>query len=126
MNIRVLEPKDLPIIEEIHAKYHNGFPLPDFTKFAVAFVVEDETGRVITGGGVRAIIESLIVTDNSISVRDRRQALLMVLEASLHFTKQMGGDHLHAFIGEEENRWYDQLKRYGFKDCYGRAVYIDT
>lgn len=123
MIIRSLQSNDLEKLKDIHEKFFkDDFPLPDFTKFICAFVVTDTNDRVISGGGIRTICESVIVTDKDFSARDRKQALLEMLQSSIYFANKSGFDQIHAFVTDD--KWYEKLKKYGFNDCKGRVIFI--
>ena len=121
--IRALTIEDIEKLKEIHQKYYSDFEFPDFSKFLCSFAVTDESNRIITGGGVKPIAESILLTDKQFSARDRRIALLQILQASMFVIGKAGYDQLHAFIKDE--KWSVQLKKYGFRNCKGEALYIN-
>lgn len=124
--IRPLEERDLLRLREIHQKYYNDkFTFPDFlNNYISLFVVEDDkTKEIITAGGIRTIVESIIVTNKDVSARKRVSALHQVLLSSCYFAERNGYSQIHAFIQEPE--WENQLKSVGFRDCKGNAVYYN-
>lgn len=114
MNIRALDSFDIEKLREIHSKYFSEhFEFPDFLNgFMCAFVVTDDLGNIISGGGVRLIAESVIITDKKYSVRDRRKALYQVLDVSEFITRKTGLSKLHAIT--DDNIWKKHLNRIGF------------
>jgi hypothetical protein len=122
MNIRALTPADVNEIKRIHKQYPE-FELPDFlTNYYGAFVVESE-GRVITCGGVHPIAESVILTDKTTDIDERRQALYQVLQASAFIARNKGFDQLHASIINDE-KWKRHLLKVGFRPTKGDVLVI--
>lgn len=124
MILRRMQTFDLMQIQYIHQKYYNDeFPLADFqdTHFLPQYVVIDDNDRIITAGGVRTILESIFVTNQDFSPRDRREALLMLLEALIHEARAEKYNQIHAFIIEDDT-WEKQLEKYGFSRCRGNAL----
>lgn len=120
--IRLMQKSDLNELRQIHEKYYEKeFVFPEFGKFIAPFTVI-ENDQIVVAGGVRTIIESVLITNKDFPVRDRRSALYNALAASTHITKSAGHDQLHAFI--QDPVWEKQLKRIGFKDCVGKALVI--
>jgi PAS domain-containing protein len=125
MKIRALVPSDIDEIRRIHEQfYKEEFDFPDFlNNFLCAFVVTDEDGKIISAGGVRAIAESVIVTDKNFSVRDRRQALYQVLDVSEFITKHADFKELHAFV--QDTTWISFLMTVGFCPTKGKALVLE-
>ena len=123
MNIRAMVPDDLVAIKEIHEKYFKDeFLFPDFTKnFINAFVVENE-GSIVAAGGIRNILESIVISNKDMSNRKRRDSLLMLLGASNFTARFAGHDVFHAFI--TDSNWKNQLMKYGFKVGKGENLII--
>lgn len=114
MNIRALHPADIDELREIHARYYSKeFEFPDFlNNFLCCFVVVDDKDSIISGGGVRLIAESVLLTDKSRSTRDRRTALLQILDASEYLAKRADFSRLHAVTENED--WKNHLSKIGF------------
>lgn len=125
MNVRPMEPKDLPDIELIHSKYFSDeFALPDFSdKFLCKFVIEDDDGEIICAAGVRVIAESIMITDQDITAREKRNSLMQALNASIYMSGKNGFDHLHVFA--QGDVWNNILKKVGFRNCKGNALVIN-
>lgn len=114
MDIRALRPNDIDKLRDIYEKYYsNDFLFPDFlNNFLCAFVVTDDNNNIITGGGIRLIAESVIVTDQNYPIKERRKALYQVLDASEFITRRSGLDKLHAVT--DNNKWKQHLNKVGF------------
>lgn len=112
--IRAIQPEDIDRMKSIWEKfYQNDMPFPNFfDKYLCAFVVEDE-GRIITGGGVRTIVESIILTDKSQYARSRVRALMEMLEASKFVASRNGYNNLNVFT--QDVSWKNHLMKVGFK-----------
>lgn len=124
MILRAMMQRDLEQVKAIHEKYYGAeFPLPDFvTNYLCAFVVVGEGDSIISAGGVRTLLESVLITDKSFSPETRKEALLDILAANIHFAKQGNFDGIHAFVQDE--KWAKRLRRTGFKDTIGKALYL--
>lgn len=124
MILRAMMPRDLDAVKAIHEKYYGQeFPLPDFvTNYLCAFVVLDEDGSIISAGGVRTLLESVLITDKSFEPEVRKEALLHILGANLHCAKRGNFEGIHAFV--QDKKWANRLRRVGFKDAIGEALYL--
>ena len=119
--IRSIMKRDLVQLKDIHEKfYSNEFPISDLAGLACAFCVVDEFDRVVTAGGVRTIVEAVIVTDKDVDVEHRRFALLEMMKTATDTTRAMGYDQLHAFVQDE--KWQRHLIKYGFKPTIGKSL----
>jgi len=120
---RSLVPEDIEKLRSIHEKFFkDDFTFPDFTKFICASVVTDTKDRIICGGGVKPLAESIVITDKDFSPKERKDALLEMLNASLWYANKAGFEQVHAFVTDD--KWYEKLKNYGFNDCKGKAIFI--
>jgi hypothetical protein len=124
--IRNLQITDLEQLQDIHKKHYiNEFAFPNFqNNFMSLFTVIDREGQIISAGGVRAIAESVIITDLDATPRQRRKALLEILQASVVSCRSNGFDQLHAFV--KGKNWEKVLNKYEFKPCSGTALYRNT
>lgn len=122
--IRCYEKSDLEKLKELHGKYFaDQFHLPDMQKFMCAFVVEDEKG-IITMGGVRAIVEAVIVTDQSRSALDRMKAIYHITDAAIFVTRSYGYDQIYAFSQRE--KWFKRMRKsLGFRRPQGECLLLD-
>lgn len=125
MKLRCISFDDITQLREIHSKhFKNEFENPNFfDNFLSSFVVTDENNKIITGGGVRTIIEAVIVTDKDVEIQERRMALLEMLKMSAFVGNSNGYKELHAFIQDED--WMRHLKKAGFNETKGRSLVLN-
>ena len=124
LNIKNLIPTDIPEIRKIHEKYFKDeFKFPDFLKgYVNAFVIQDDDGSIIVAGGVRPIMESILITDLSCTPRERYEGLRLALNASQVACERINHFQLHAFV--QDDLWIHHLEKYGFKDTKGKSLVI--
>lgn len=125
MDIRSMRIEDIDRLRKIHLRYYRDeFEFPNFSEnFLSSFVVTDKNDEVITGGGVRAITEAIIITDKSYDIDKRRVALQEMLAASAFAAASHEYRQLHAFIQDE--KWLKHLKRVGFKETVGKSIVLN-
>ncbi len=124
--IRSFEPYDEIAVRKIHQKhYGEEFSMPNFmNKFIGAFTIENEDNEIITVGGIRPILESVIVTDKDKAPKERMEALYTMLEASAFIGQRHGFDQIHAFI--HDPKWSNRLqKSFKFSPTKGQSLYLD-
>jgi glutathione peroxidase-family protein len=123
MIIRNIVENDLEQLKEIHQKYYSHeFPFEDFIgRFFESMVVEDK-GEIISACTLRTLIEAVMITDKNVETGLRREALLRILATSLLVAGRTGHCSVQAFI--QDDTWEKQLKRYGFRECKGKALFI--
>lgn len=125
MRVRRLDFDDITQLRDIHNKHYNDeFEFPDLITFMSSIVVTDDNDKVITGGGVKLIPESIIITDKDWPIEERRKALLEMFRASVFCCGVNGYNQLHAFIQDE--KWLRHLKRFGFKETKGKSLYFNV
>lgn len=124
MEIRSILNSDIEKLKEIHAKFfQDEFPFPDFTRdFHCVFSVTDDGGNIISSGGVRSIAESIIITDKNFPIKERREALIKMLQAHSFIAAHHGYDALHAFI--QDNAWKRHLTAHGFRPTVGQSIIL--
>jgi hypothetical protein len=123
--IRNLGMQDLAKVIEIHRKYYaEEFSINEFfnkiTGLAAAFNNKDE---IIVVGGVRPILEIVNMTNKDIDVKERRDALLEILEMNKRTARSLVHKELHAFVQDE--KWERHLIKSGFRHTVGRALVIN-
>jgi hypothetical protein len=111
--------------KDIHEKfYKEEFSFPGFGNINFpAFGLVNDSNKLITVGGVRPIAEMILLTDKETSTRARFYALQEALNFGKYLTRAKGLDQLHAFV--QEDQWANQLRKYGFVDCIGKALVTD-
>src|SRR5215471_7998007 len=123
MNIRLMKEQDKLELRKIWDEFYSKeFPFSSFNNFVSAFTVENE-GKIITAGGIRPIAESVIITDKNFSVKERRAALYIMLQAQLYAAGNHRFEHLHAFIQDES--WQLCLERIGFRESKGKCLILE-
>lgn len=115
MMIRALNPSDIDELRNIHARHFlEEFEFPDFLhNFLCCFVVVNNQGNIVSGGGVRLIAESVILTNKDYAADERRAALYQILDASEYVTKKADFNHLHAVT--DNTKWMQHLSKVGFQ-----------
>jgi hypothetical protein len=123
--IRALSPTDISELRAIHdMHFRDEFDFPNFLRFITAFVVEDDdTGEIITAGGIRTIAECVLVTDLSRDPRVRAKALRQMLEASKFVCNRMGFDQI--YVWSQNSRYSKRLMRTGFRLPQGQSLILD-
>lgn len=122
MEIRQLVKEDERELRTIHERYYkHEFTFEEFhDHFINMFAVTHDDGRIISAGGTRAICESVIVTDKGFSLRQRREALLKILQMSIFSARQAGFRELHATA--QDLSWENILRKYEFADPKGKFL----
>lgn len=124
MIIRSFEQEDYFTLKDLHEKhFREEFILPDFfNRYHCVFTVED-SGGIITLGGVRPIAECVTVTNKDIHPKIRLEALFKILDASMYVANSYGYDQLHAFV--QDKRWSNRLQKHCFRPTKGQSLVLD-
>jgi len=122
--IRALFKRDLDQLKSIHERfYQDEFSLSDLNRFISSFaVIDDSNGKIITAGGIRSIVETIIVTDKDTPIEKRQEALIDLLQVAKNTTKQAGYTQLHAFV--QDAKWMRHLISHGFIPTVGKSLVI--
>jgi len=119
--IRALLKRDLGTIKTIHEKfYEKEFSLDELNRFICSFVAVDANDRPIVAGGIRTIVEAVIVTDKDVAIESRIKALQDWLNMAKQATRDAGYLELTAFI--QDDKWYRHLTKYGFIPTVGKSL----
>jgi hypothetical protein len=125
MIIRTFRPDDIVQLKEIHERYYKEeFSLQDFCSSFMDFFVMVDDDKIISAGGVRAIAESVIMTDKSAHNRTKYKALVQMLQAQTFTCNKRGFNQLHAFVQDKD--WENHLKKFGFRNCKGHPLFIEV
>lgn len=126
MRLRCIDYSDEEQLRTIHAKYFNSeFEFPDlYTNFLSSFVVTDDDGKIVVGGGIRPIVEAVIITNRDISIGKRRDALIEMLRMSAFGTASRGYKELHAFV--QDDKWLRHLEKAGFRKTKGQSLVLSV
>lgn len=124
MNIRKMNEEDKIQLRKIHDEfYSNEFPFSHFDNFLSAFVIEDND-KIVVGGGIRPIVESIILTDKNFKSREKREALYNMLQCQLFAASRLKYEHLHAFVQDES--WQHCLEKIGFHSPKGNCLILEV
>jgi len=125
MIIRSLRVEDQPKLDELHDKYFSEFEKTDFTKnFLGAFVCCDDKDRIVMGGGIRPVAETIIVTDKSANPHLLGDALLETLRFSKFTAKHFNIAVLYAFVNDP--KYAKHLVKHGFNPVDAEALYLSV
>lgn len=125
MIIRSFQDDDFEKLKQIHERfYKDEFSFNDFCHAFINFFVVMEDTEIVCAGGVRAIAESVIMTNQDAKPRIKQRALTQMLQAQLFTCGRAKFTQLHAFV--QDRNWERHLIDAGFKSCKGRAVFIEV
>lgn len=125
MKVRAINPSDINELKIVHDKFFkNEFEFPDFLNgYLSSFVVIDDNEGIVTAGGVRAIAETVLITNKDYNIKKRHLALLKSLMMSSHIARSNKFDQLHAFV--QDKNWLGHLKKVGFTETKGQALVLN-
>ena len=124
--IRTPNLNDLDELKKIHEKhYSNEFIFEDFLNNSLSnfIIIDDKDGQIITAGSVRPIAEMVAITNLDKSPRSRRDALYESLQIAQFILQNTNMRQLHVFV--QDTKWEEQLKKSGFQQTKGNALYIN-
>lgn len=115
--------RDLGFVKTIHEKFYNReFDISELNKFMCSFVSVDANDKPIVAGGIRTIVEAIIVTDKDAPIEARIDALKEWLLTAKQATNDAGYDHMLAFV--QDGKWMRHLMKYGFIPTAGNGLVI--
>lgn len=114
MQIRAINREDNPQIRQLYEEYYKqDFNFPDFyNNYLSAFTITNDMGRIIIVGGVRAIGETILMTDKWFNRMTIGRALVEAQNISLYTCEKFGIEYLHAFVKDEN--YAKHLIQHGF------------
>jgi hypothetical protein len=113
MIVRQMNHQDMEVLKVMHKKFYSEFDFPGFLKkFLLSFVIEDDDGNLILGGGIQPLAEALLVTNQDMSRIKIGKALVEAQQVALHVCRQFQIDELVAFVKNEE--YANHLIQHGF------------
>jgi len=128
MTVRLMEDHDLLPLNRIHKEFYEkefAFPFNGDNKLLDKYVITDEKGEIITFGALELSLEAIVITNKLIDVRERREAFHKLLHCLQFCATRKGFNSFHATA--QENVWAKQLiKRFGFKECKGKFLYLEV
>jgi hypothetical protein len=125
MKIRQFQESDLEELKRIHKQYEHEFHFDElFSPHATdRFTITDDNDKIVLYGTNALILETFAITNKELSVKDRRAALLMLLQACMFSAGRNNFDQLHCFI--QDDTWAKQLRKYGFRDTKGKSLVLN-
>lgn len=123
MNIDLLDRRDISELERIHDKFYEfKFPLYDPSrKLLEKFIITHE-GHIITFGALELSIEAVVITNQDMDAKLRREGLYKLLECLKYNAKKNDFNSIHCLV--EGNNWIRHLQQAGFKECAGKYLYF--
>jgi len=119
--IRALLKRDLGAVKTIHEKFYGKeFDLTELNRFICSFVSVDVNDRPIVAGGIKTVVEAMIVTDQDASIESRVDALKEWLITAKRSTSDAGYDQMFAFV--QDDKWMRHLMKYGFIPTAGKGL----
>jgi hypothetical protein len=121
MDTRLLKQSDLEEIDRIWQKFYKGeFGLPPLDKAIYAVVVEDKN-KVVGFGQTRLTTESIMIIDQSLSLRDKVNILKLIMEAQTIGMTRAGMYETHAFA---QNTNFARIlkKHFGYEPVLGETL----
>lgn len=119
MNIREMGFSDRDEIDDLYERFFSHIEYPDFldkNDFRCPFVVTEETdsSKVLLAGGIKVILEAVVVTDKNESIRKRQEALLQAMGSVVRIAGDMGYEQVHVFVANDD-QYVKHLQKFGFK-----------
>ena len=122
--IRALLKRDKEQISRIHQEFYKSeFELSQLDNLTCGFASVDAEDKVICAGGIKSIMEMIIVTDKNVDLSKRQLALYDMFKTAGYLTKSAGYPMLHAFVQDEKWARY-LIKHVGFKPTVGQSLVI--
>jgi|SRR5215472_7772932 len=115
MIFRKMQPSDVPLIRALHELYYSEFNFPDFLNYLNAFVIEDDKG-IILAGGIEAIANTLLVTNQARSRVTIGRALVEAQQIALFTASRFGIKEIVAFVNNDE--YAKHLIQHGFSESH--------
>jgi hypothetical protein len=121
MNTRLLKDSDLYEIDQIWQRFYKGeFGLPSLDKAIYAVVVEDKE-KVVGFGQTRLTTESLMIIDQSLTLREKVEILKLIMEAQTIGMTKAGHNESHAFA-QNPNFARILKKHFGYEPVLGETL----
>ena len=116
-------PKALELI-----KADGSYPTPNLDNplyFVKGVALKDD--KIVGVGVIRLTAESMMAVDKNLRLRDRAKIVDTLIQDGMVHTYNAGMDEWHVFItGESIEGYCNTLKkRYGFKECEGKSLFLD-
>jgi hypothetical protein len=112
LKTRAMQPRDVEKVKQLHQRYYPQFDFPDFYQLMCGFIIEDENDEIVIAGGVEAIGEAKIVTNQGRSNITIGKALVDAQRAAYFICQQYGIRELLAFV--DNPSYAKHLVQHGF------------
>lgn len=111
-------------IKEVHEKFHEeDFPLPSYDN-VLADAVADNGQGLIAYGMVKVLAELILISDKDKPLRDRMNALDMLVKAAVSQAKEIGLEQLYITVSDP--RFSELLKKhFGFKTVKAESLVLN-
>lgn len=119
MILRELRPEDLEKLNAING-YENQIDIALDANTLSGAIVEDNKGRIISGGIIRSISEVVLVTDKNVNSISRIKAINELIQYGEYVSKKSGRNEIHAFVTDK--RFEDFLIKLGFRESNGKCL----
>lgn len=116
MKIRVLRESDKSDVNRIYNEFYMFNEYPNFfsREYLQPFAITDDNDKVIIAGGIKYLPEIVLVTDKSIPVRTRYEALLQAMGSAVTIAADIGHKKIYAFVNNDE-KYVEILKKHHFQ-----------
>lgn len=102
MRLRAFDESDIEAIDRIWRAHHsNDFSVPDRRNRVIDAVV-DKDGEVIAYGQVKLFAEAIFIVDKSASLRDKVQALKLLMLEAFRGNDKAGLKQMYCFIKDPD------------------------
>lgn len=123
MNIRIFQEDDIkPLNNLIKNHYDKEFTIDDILSPHIVQLFTVEDGEIFSIGGIRNILEIVLVGNKSIPLRDRREAGYHILRASAYTAERLGYQGLHSYVQDE--KFLKHLIKMGFRETKGKSLVL--
>lgn len=102
MKIRLFQPGDELEIDKIWKKHHQDFSVPNRNRMIAEVIAEDESGAMVAYGQVKLFAEAVMLIDKDASLRDKVEALKLLLLEAFRGTDQAGLQEVYCFCRDPE------------------------
>jgi hypothetical protein len=124
MKLRAFQKEDISEIKRIYESFYDDNEYPNFeTGYYDVFVITDDNNKIISIGGVKPIMEIVALTNRDKSVRDRKDALIQIMNTAVYTAVKFGFNQLHAFV-HDDPEWIEHLKKVQFKESENKVLIL--
>lgn len=127
MIVRSMRRTDRVQADRIYNAFFSDNEYPDFFDrgvFECPFVIANNDDKVIVAGGVKTIVEAVVVSDQDISSTVRLDALIQALGSVITIANDMKRKQVHVFVHDDEN-YVKVLQKFGFKLLDAKVLVLD-